>query len=318
MSIQTQIDRISESVSAALIALREKGVTVPDGTKVDGLAALISAIESGGGGAAISEADQWLIDFWHQRTSFAYAFYRTDIENIPLIDTSKGTDFSYMFYGCSSLTTIPQINVSNGTNFSYMFLDCSSLTTIPQINVSNGANFSYMFRNCSSLTTIPQLNVSNGTNFSYMFYGCSSLTTIPQINVSNGTNFSYMFRNCSSLTTIPQLNVSNGTNFSYMFYGCSSLTTIPQINVSNGTNFRYMFQTCSSLTTISFVEGCIKQDISFSNSGLLSDESIQSIIDGLADLTGGTSCKITFHSGISGKLTDEQKQRIIDKNWTIG
>ena len=270
MSIQTQIDRISESVSAALIALREKGVTVPDGTKVDGLAALISAIESGGGGAAISEADQWLIDFWHQRTSFAYAFYRTDIENIPLIDTSKGTDFSYMFYGCSSLTTIPQINVSNGTNFSYMFLDCSSLTTIPQINVSNGANFSYMFRNCSSLTTIPQLNVSNGTNFSYMFYGCSSLTTIPQINVSNGTNF------------------------------------------------RYMFQTCSSLTTISFVEGCIKQDISFSNSGLLSDESIQSIIDGLADLTGGTSCKITFHSGISGKLTDEQKQRIIDKNWTIG
>lgn len=52
MSIQTQIDRISESVSAALTALTEKGVTVPDGTKVDGLAALIAAIESGGGGGS--------------------------------------------------------------------------------------------------------------------------------------------------------------------------------------------------------------------------------------------------------------------------
>ena len=50
MSVQTQIDRISGAVSAALTALSEKGVTVPAGTKVDGLAALIAAIEAGGGG----------------------------------------------------------------------------------------------------------------------------------------------------------------------------------------------------------------------------------------------------------------------------
>lgn len=48
MSVQTQIDRISGAVSDALAALAEKGVTVPEGTKVDGLAALIEAIESGG------------------------------------------------------------------------------------------------------------------------------------------------------------------------------------------------------------------------------------------------------------------------------
>ena len=50
MSVQTQIDRISRAVSAALAALSEKGVTVPDGTKVDGLAALIESIEAGGAG----------------------------------------------------------------------------------------------------------------------------------------------------------------------------------------------------------------------------------------------------------------------------
>ena len=52
MSVQTQIDRISGAVSAALAALTEKGVTVPAGTKVDGLAALIAAIEAGGGGGS--------------------------------------------------------------------------------------------------------------------------------------------------------------------------------------------------------------------------------------------------------------------------
>ena len=50
MSVQTQIDRISGAVSDALAALTEKGVTVPEETKVDGLAALIESIEADGAG----------------------------------------------------------------------------------------------------------------------------------------------------------------------------------------------------------------------------------------------------------------------------
>lgn len=48
MSIQTQIDRISGNVSAALSAIVEKGVTVPDGSTSDALAELITSIEVGG------------------------------------------------------------------------------------------------------------------------------------------------------------------------------------------------------------------------------------------------------------------------------
>lgn len=44
------INGAKTAVDAALAALSEKGVEVPDGTKVDGLAALIEAIEAGGGG----------------------------------------------------------------------------------------------------------------------------------------------------------------------------------------------------------------------------------------------------------------------------
>ena len=55
MSVQTQIDRISGNVSAALAAVAEKGVTVPDGSTSDALAELIASIEAGGGGGGLPE-----------------------------------------------------------------------------------------------------------------------------------------------------------------------------------------------------------------------------------------------------------------------
>lgn len=48
MSIQTEIDRISGNVTAALAAIADKGVTVPDGSTSDALAGLIASIEAGG------------------------------------------------------------------------------------------------------------------------------------------------------------------------------------------------------------------------------------------------------------------------------
>lgn len=47
MSVQSQIARISDAVSDAFSALTQKGVSVPSGTKVDGLASLISTIKTG-------------------------------------------------------------------------------------------------------------------------------------------------------------------------------------------------------------------------------------------------------------------------------
>lgn len=48
-AMANNLDDANTAVNAALTALTEKGVTVPDGTKVDGLADLIAAIEAGGG-----------------------------------------------------------------------------------------------------------------------------------------------------------------------------------------------------------------------------------------------------------------------------
>ena len=48
MSVQTEITRIESAKTAIATAIEGKGVTVPEGTKLDGMAALIESIETGG------------------------------------------------------------------------------------------------------------------------------------------------------------------------------------------------------------------------------------------------------------------------------
>lgn len=48
MSIVTEISRLKSAKSAIAAAIAGKGVTVPDGTMLDGMAALIESIEAGG------------------------------------------------------------------------------------------------------------------------------------------------------------------------------------------------------------------------------------------------------------------------------
>ena len=50
MSIQTELTRITNAKSAIKAAIEGKGVTVPEATLLEGMAALIESIEAGGGG----------------------------------------------------------------------------------------------------------------------------------------------------------------------------------------------------------------------------------------------------------------------------
>ena len=53
MSIQTELTRITNAKAAIKTAIEGKGVTVPNGTLLDGMAALIESIEAGGGGVEL-------------------------------------------------------------------------------------------------------------------------------------------------------------------------------------------------------------------------------------------------------------------------
>ena len=53
MSIQTELTRITNAKAAIKTAIEGKGVTVPAGTLLDGMASLIESIEAGGGGMKV-------------------------------------------------------------------------------------------------------------------------------------------------------------------------------------------------------------------------------------------------------------------------
>lgn len=53
MSIQTELTRIINAKAAIKTAVEGKGVTVPDGTLLDGMASLIESIEAGGGSGIV-------------------------------------------------------------------------------------------------------------------------------------------------------------------------------------------------------------------------------------------------------------------------
>lgn len=54
MSIGGNLQRIKGNITAALAAIADKGVTVPDGSTSDALAGLIASIQAGGGGVIFS------------------------------------------------------------------------------------------------------------------------------------------------------------------------------------------------------------------------------------------------------------------------
>ena len=111
MSVQSEIDRIAGAKSNISTAITNKGVTVPSGTKLDGMAALIDSISSGGGGGSsgggylkgtnfenISVAIT-LIDMFVVSCTFANStcIFKTDCSNV----TFKDCSFYYSSIECT-------------------------------------------------------------------------------------------------------------------------------------------------------------------------------------------------------------------------
>ena len=136
-------------------------------------------------------------------------------------------DMYGMFQYCSNLQTIPLIDTSNVTSMANMFSYCNHLQTIPLLNTSNVSNMDSMFFYCEDLQTIPLLNTSNVINMNNMFYGCSNLQTIPSLDTSKVGNMNKMFNNCRSLVSIPALNAQRLSIG--QFYGIFGDSELPNL-----------------------------------------------------------------------------------------
>lgn len=127
----------------------------------------------------------------------------------------------------------------------------------------------------------------------------------------------YMFQNSKDIEVIDFSEFKAiFSNVVGCFMSCSKLKTVLGIiDLENSTNNVNFVIGCSSLENIRFKENSIKLAINFANVPLLSEASIQSIIDGLA--TVETSQTLSFHADVKAKLTEQQIATITSKNWTL-
>lgn len=129
----------------------------------------------------------------------------------------------------------------------------------------------------------------------------------------------YMFQNCAKLVSVKIKNDSlRFNNCNYLFDGCTALESIDGvIDISQCISTNTMFNKCYALKEVRFVSQCINANILFDSCADLSVDSINSIINGLADKTGKTSCTLFVHGNVFNRMTVEQKSAIANKNWTL-
>lgn len=170
---------------------------------------------------------------------------------------------------------------------------------------------------CSGLT--------QSGNFTNSFYGCSCIEELNFINLPDyAIAADGMFSlspniipdKLKTVSFSPKFKLSNAT---VLFNGRISLEeVIGELDFSGIIGIYEQnspFTRCTSLAEIRFTKESIKYNLSFKQSSKLSDESIQSILDGLANVS--TTQTLALNSEVYAKLTEEQKQSATDKGWTI-
>ena len=177
MSILSEIQRIDQAKDDIVTALENKGVIVPQGTKIDDVPILIDTMASGGTDDSlinlVTRSGETIIIPDGVETIGHYAFaYCEDLLNvqIPNSVTSMG---NYAFRNCSSLTldSMPSSIRVLGVQ---TFIGCSSLdlSEIPETIESMGSS---VFRDCTSLTKI---KIKNKEWSVTCFHSCSNLRTV--------------------------------------------------------------------------------------------------------------------------------------------
>ena len=227
----------------------------------------------------------------------------------------------YNTYGILLMNHIPQnegmVLFKNNISLRYIDIDTSSC------NLTSG------FLNCFNLRRINKDNVvdcSNNTTFSNIFSNCYMLEDVSFINIDEdkSQNWIRAFRIDTSVEYFNLKNISFspkliGTSFQYMFYNQQFLENIngeidfTKISATNGTEL--MFYACNNLKEVRFTKESLKCNLQMAQSKSLSLESLQSIIDGLGNVT--TTSTLSLNSTAYNKLTEEQKQSATDKGWTI-
>lgn len=275
------------------------------------------------GGIVISMAEAF---------NFCQKLESVDLSCFNLQEVSRSVrNLTRAFYLCRKLKNVgvPEIVICLPRETKECFYYCQELETPIRIiswQPMNNEDAYQLFMGCQKVPSIIfEDNEDNHyytstrrlTSMSRMFYDCSSLTSIDlsKFDTSNVTDMSAMFHGCNLLTNLnlSNWNTSNVTGMGSMFSECSSLTEIPALNMSNVTNLIGIFYNCSSLTAIHCTGMKVEFDIS--SSTLFTREALLEIINNCTTVT--TTQTLEMGEENLAKLTDEDKEILTNKGWTL-
>ncbi len=170
----------------------------------------------------------------------------------------------------------------------------------------------------SGITFNPPIKPISGENL-FLNYEGEYLPKGVDLSNSGNTTTTAQFtcRYAAKLKVFPDLNWNVQQRYSGTWQGCTALETIEVIRCDENTEFGAAFSACSSLKNVTF-EGLIGKAISFSNSNLLSKESMLHIIEHLKNYSEtGTTQTLTLHATAKAKLSESEIAVATQKGWTI-
>lgn len=132
--------------------------------------------------------------------------------------------------------------------------------------------------------------------------------------------FSFVCGNLDNCITHLTLNI----DFSLVANFNSNLHNLEAVEIIDGTPLNWSsatsgtsgnFTRCFKLREVRFAPNSLPLQMNFGDCSELSDDSINSIINGLMQLENTQTVK--FHKTVGEKLTEEQKSIIANKGWTL-
>lgn len=140
------------------------------------------------------------------------------------------------------------------------------------------------------------------------------VVTVPTTQVYDINNF--IVGASAGTSTIEELVLPNGIKFSAFHSfaaNCKKLRTITgSIDLSKSTDNTNCFLDCAALEEVRFVKRTITKSLYIKQSSNLSDETIQSIINGLDyDAEGQT---LTVHPNVAARIVETD---VTDAGWTL-
>lgn len=177
-----------------------------------------------------------------------------------------------------------------------------------------------LFMRNKSIKKLPRFNYENATTLTNLNYESTVEEVDYYINSSKATSHDGCFER-SQLKRMVGVDTSKSENINGMFNGCPVEIIERAFDLScvlSTKDYSKGFFSANSLIEVRFINECIKWSIMF-GSAVLSDESIESILKGLAPVE--TTQLLSVNIKVLDRILDDKffdlVSEVIDKGWEI-